>query len=364
MSDVARFPGALETVETPPAWTTPAASASWAWCGEALDGLVAMRAGEGGRLLPRPERALHAILERPAASRATRPRPARRGRAASGAAPAASSRSWASTRRGCTRRSSAGGASRRQRGGPAAAEPRRPWPASSAGAGALGQEPGLPGPGAHARGQHGGQQGRRSPRSRERWWGSRPRSRGYASRCRTLSNRAPSVIVVSGPFGAREVHHSRPGCCASWRAALLGLPHHAAPPRTGERDGVQYHFVTEARSKSIAPRERFLEWAEVYGQRYGTSRAEIVRAEQRRAWTCCWTWTCRARSRSAGARGLRERVHPAPLLRGPRAAAAGPGLGRRGRLPRRLDAAGEEIRHSVPRLRAHERQPRRAASRT
>jgi guanylate kinase len=46
-------------------------------------------------------------------------------------------------------------------------------------------------------------------------------------------------------------------------------------PRPGERDGVDYHFVTNARFESMIAAGDFLEHAEVHGNYYGTSRRWI-----------------------------------------------------------------------------------------
>lgn len=50
------------------------------------------------------------------------------------------------------------------------------------------------------------------------------------------------------------------------------------PARAGEADGVDYHFVSRARFESMSAGDEFLEWAEIYGNLYGTSRAETARA--------------------------------------------------------------------------------------
>jgi guanylate kinase len=42
-------------------------------------------------------------------------------------------------------------------------------------------------------------------------------------------------------------------------------------PRPGERDGVDYHFVTSERFAAMRDAGEFLEWAEVFGALYGTS---------------------------------------------------------------------------------------------
>lgn len=43
-------------------------------------------------------------------------------------------------------------------------------------------------------------------------------------------------------------------------------------PRPTERNGVHYHFVSEQEFKALRDRGELLEWAEVYGNFYGTSR--------------------------------------------------------------------------------------------
>ena len=53
------------------------------------------------------------------------------------------------------------------------------------------------------------------------------------------------------------------------------------PPRPGERDGVDYHFVDARRFEAMAAAGDFLEWAELFGHRYGTGAADTER--ERRA---------------------------------------------------------------------------------
>jgi guanylate kinase len=48
-------------------------------------------------------------------------------------------------------------------------------------------------------------------------------------------------------------------------------------PRAGEEDGVHYHFVSRAEFDAMVGRGDFLEWAEVHGNLYGTSR-QLVEA--------------------------------------------------------------------------------------
>jgi guanylate kinase len=93
-----------------------------------------------------------------------------------------------------------------------------------------------------------------------------------------LNEHPPSVIVVSAPSGAGKstvlsrVLRDVPGL-------RFSISHTTRPPRGGEQDGREYHFVNEAAFEEHRSASGFLEWAEVYGHRYGTSRSELVRAE-------------------------------------------------------------------------------------
>ena len=46
-------------------------------------------------------------------------------------------------------------------------------------------------------------------------------------------------------------------------------------PRPGERDGVDYHFLSEAQYDALLQEDAFLEHAEVHAHRYGTLRSEV-----------------------------------------------------------------------------------------
>lgn len=52
-------------------------------------------------------------------------------------------------------------------------------------------------------------------------------------------------------------------------------------PRAGEEDGRDYHFATRDRFDEMVARDGFAEWAEVHGQRYGTSLERIAEARAR-----------------------------------------------------------------------------------
>jgi guanylate kinase len=52
-------------------------------------------------------------------------------------------------------------------------------------------------------------------------------------------------------------------------------------PREGERDGVDYHFVSRERFEAMAANGELVEWAEVHGNLYGTPRRNLDDAAAR-----------------------------------------------------------------------------------
>jgi guanylate kinase len=53
------------------------------------------------------------------------------------------------------------------------------------------------------------------------------------------------------------------------------------PPREGEADGVDYNFISRPRFEQMARAGEFLEWADVFGNFYGTGAAETARCLER-----------------------------------------------------------------------------------
>jgi guanylate kinase len=90
----------------------------------------------------------------------------------------------------------------------------------------------------------------------------------------TTPQRLGSLIVLSGPSGA--------GKTTLYRLVLQRHPEvrfsvscTTRAPRTGECDGVDYYFLTAPQFRERLVAGAFLEHAEVYGNWYGTLRAEV-----------------------------------------------------------------------------------------
>ena len=48
-------------------------------------------------------------------------------------------------------------------------------------------------------------------------------------------------------------------------------------PRPGEKEGEDYHFVSKEKFEKMIKEGEFLEWAEVYGNYYGTPKKEVLK---------------------------------------------------------------------------------------
>jgi guanylate kinase len=86
-----------------------------------------------------------------------------------------------------------------------------------------------------------------------------------------------TLLILCGPSGVGKSTLGRQ-VRASRDKLTLSVSCTTRPMRAGERDGVDYTFLS--REDFVARREQgaFAEWAEVHGNLYGTPRSEIERA--------------------------------------------------------------------------------------
>ena len=87
----------------------------------------------------------------------------------------------------------------------------------------------------------------------------------------------PLLLVLSGPSGVgKDLLLSR--------LREAGRPYHftvtatTRPIRSGELDGVDYHFVSKLEFEAMIANDELLEWASVYDNYYGVPKAQVMDA--------------------------------------------------------------------------------------
>jgi guanylate kinase len=85
------------------------------------------------------------------------------------------------------------------------------------------------------------------------------------------------LIVLSSPSGAGKSTISRMLLAAD-REVEMSISATTRPKRPGERDDVDYHFVDDAEFDRLVAAGDFVEWAPVFGYRYGTPKAPVKAA--------------------------------------------------------------------------------------
>ncbi|HEX9805536.1 MAG TPA: guanylate kinase [Alteraurantiacibacter sp.] len=83
------------------------------------------------------------------------------------------------------------------------------------------------------------------------------------------------MFILSSPSGAGKTTISRKLLAAESNLDM-SVSVTTRPMRPGEVEGKDYHFVSAERFKEMVAEDAFLEWAEVFGNCYGTPRAHIA----------------------------------------------------------------------------------------
>ena len=90
----------------------------------------------------------------------------------------------------------------------------------------------------------------------------------------------PLLLVLSGPSGVGKD-------LLLTRLREAGRPYHftvtatTRPQRSGEHDGIDYHFVSTRQFESMIANEELLEWANVFGNYYGVPKSQVMDAMAR-----------------------------------------------------------------------------------
>lgn len=91
-----------------------------------------------------------------------------------------------------------------------------------------------------------------------------------------MSGRRGCLFVISAPSGSGKTTLVAK-LLAAFPNLRFSVSYTTRSPRGAEREGVDYHFVTRERFREKIEAGELLEWAEVHGNLYGTSRAETER---------------------------------------------------------------------------------------
>jgi len=85
------------------------------------------------------------------------------------------------------------------------------------------------------------------------------------------------LLILSSPSGAGKTTLAR-RLIESFPDLRFSISHTTRKPRNYEVDGRDYHFVERTEFDRLVADHRFVEWAEVHGNHYGTCMSEIETA--------------------------------------------------------------------------------------
>ncbi|HYI65240.1 MAG TPA: guanylate kinase [Allosphingosinicella sp.] len=84
------------------------------------------------------------------------------------------------------------------------------------------------------------------------------------------------LYVLSSPSGAGKSTIARM-LMESDDGVAMSVSATTRPIRPGEVEGRDYHFVADADFDAMVAGDQFLEWAHVFGHRYGTLKSEVMK---------------------------------------------------------------------------------------
>jgi guanylate kinase len=82
------------------------------------------------------------------------------------------------------------------------------------------------------------------------------------------------LVIISAPSGCgktslvKALLEKRKDLCVS-------ISHTTRQPRDGDKNGVDYHFVSEENFQNLIKNNEFVEWAQVFNNFYGTSQKSL-----------------------------------------------------------------------------------------
>jgi guanylate kinase len=86
-----------------------------------------------------------------------------------------------------------------------------------------------------------------------------------------------NIVVISAPSGSGKSTLGK-RLVAALPGLAFSVSHTTRPPREGEVHGRDYFFVSRPQFEEMIAAGDFIEWAEVFGHLYGTSKGQIDEA--------------------------------------------------------------------------------------
>ncbi|MBD1583180.1 guanylate kinase [Pseudoalteromonas sp. S16_S37] len=83
-----------------------------------------------------------------------------------------------------------------------------------------------------------------------------------------------NLFILSSPSGAGKSSLIK-ALLTKHQDIKMSVSHTTRAPRPGENDGEHYHFVTEDEFSALIVKGDFFEWAKVFDNYYGTSKAAV-----------------------------------------------------------------------------------------
>src|SRR2546430_15483754 len=83
-----------------------------------------------------------------------------------------------------------------------------------------------------------------------------------------------NLYIVSAPSGSGKTTLLQ-NLLRTFSELRFSVSYTTRSPRGGEQNGIDYFFVDRSTFLEMVKRDEFLEWAEYYGQLYGTARSFV-----------------------------------------------------------------------------------------
>ena len=84
-----------------------------------------------------------------------------------------------------------------------------------------------------------------------------------------------TMIILSSPSGAGKTTLVK--LLSKKKNFFVSISHTTRTPRSNEKEGIDYFFIEKKRFQKLIEENEFLEFAEVFGNYYGTSKKNIIK---------------------------------------------------------------------------------------